>query len=75
MKIDELDRVALACALPEFDLCPGDLGTVVHVYPSGELFEVEFVSLDGRTIAVETLGIDQIRTVQANEVAAARAFG
>jgi len=28
------------------------VGTVVHVYPDGKAFEVEFTTLDGKTAAV-----------------------
>jgi len=34
---------------------------VVHVHRNGEAFEVEFMTLDGNTLAIETLTENQIR--------------
>ena len=53
--IDEHDRVVLTESLSASDLQAGDVGTVVHVYEEGTAYEVEFFSLDGRTVAVETV--------------------
>ena len=38
----EHDVVVLIEAIPEGYLKIGDEGTIVHIYPSGKLFEVEF---------------------------------
>ena len=72
MSIAALNRVVLTKDLPEDRLAAGDVGTVVHVYPSGEAFEVEIFSLTGRTLAVATVAIDALRPVAANDVASAR---
>ena len=69
--IEELDRVVLTVDLPEHGLHRGDIGTVVLVH-GDEGFEVEFVALDGATIAVETLMRDQVRPIGPNEVAHSR---
>ena len=61
-------QVVLASALPALGLEPGDVGVVVHVHPNGAAYEVEFMSLDGRTIGVETLAADQLREVSASAV-------
>lgn len=53
-------------------LAVGDVGTVVHVYRAGKAFEVEFVSLEGETVAVVTLEPGQIRPVERREIAHAR---
>lgn len=53
-------------------LAAGDAGTVVHVYRGDEAFEVEFVSLDGETVAIATLEKTQVRSVQPGEIAHAR---
>ena len=53
--ISELDRVALQKDVTEFGLKKYDMGTVVHVYTNGEGYEVEFLNLNGETIAVITL--------------------
>ncbi|MCC7447508.1 MAG: DUF4926 domain-containing protein, partial [Anaerolineae bacterium] len=49
--IEELDSVVLTVDLPEHSLVAGDIGTVVLVHGKGEGYEVEFVTLDGQTIA------------------------
>lgn len=66
--IPELECVALLVDLPELGLKAGDIGTVVHVYPSGAAYEVEFVDLDGWTIGVETLEQAQIRLARRDEL-------
>ncbi len=71
--IREHDTVILAVDLPEHGLRRGDLGAVVHVYGAGEEFEVEFVALDGETIALVTLGPDSIRTAERDEIPHVRA--
>ena len=53
-KLAERDRAVLTAPLPADGLEVGDVGTVVHVYPDGCAFEVEFTTLDGRTVAVVT---------------------
>ncbi|MEX1993632.1 MAG: DUF4926 domain-containing protein [Steroidobacteraceae bacterium] len=70
--IKEHDRVVLTTDLAGEKLAAGDVGTVVHVYREGKAFEVEFVSLDGETVAVVTLGPGQIRTVERREITHAR---
>lgn len=64
----EHDQVVLACPLPALGLEPGDVGVVVQVHAAGAAFVVEFMSLDGRTVGVETLGADQLRPVSASAV-------
>lgn len=61
--IRELDRVVLTAAVPSQGLVSGDVGTVVHVYPDGKAFEVEFRTLDGGTAAVATVEAGAIRPV------------
>ena len=68
----EHDTVALTRDLPEQGLAAGDLGAIVHVYPDGMAFEVEFVSLTGKTIAVATLPVDAVRPVRDREIAHVR---
>lgn len=64
----EHDQVVLATPLPALGLEPGDVGVVVHVHATGAACEVEFMSLDGRTIGVETLQAHQLRPVSASAV-------
>ena len=72
--IEELDDVILEEDLPEYGLKQGDIGTVVLVHKGGEAYEVEFMTLDGDTIAVMTLLAAQVRPVGEDEIAHARAL-
>lgn len=69
--IRELDSVVLSCDLPEHGLKHGDVGTVVLVHPGGG-YEVEFMALDGETLAVVSLREDQLRPIGRREIAHAR---
>jgi hypothetical protein len=69
--IKELDTVVLTDKLPEHGLQPGDIGTVVLAHDLGG-YEVEFMTLDGETIAVVSLGPQQVRPVGRGEIAQAR---
>ena len=54
--LKEHSQVVLAKPLPSLGLEPGDVGIVVHVYGQGTAYEVEFLTLDGHTVGVETVG-------------------
>jgi Domain of unknown function (DUF4926) len=71
--IEELDRVALTRNLPEHGLIAGDIGAVVGVHQEGRGYTLEFMSLDGNTIAIVTLDAKDVRTIGAREIAHARA--
>jgi hypothetical protein len=66
--ISELDMVVLTNDLSEYGLQKGDVGAVVHIYGAGEAYEVEFVTAEGRTIAVLTLTSVDIRPMAAGEI-------
>jgi hypothetical protein len=66
--IREHDTVVLTRDLPSAGLVAGDVGVVVHVYADGGAYEVEFLSFDGDTIAVETLEAGSIRRVGTRDV-------
>ena len=70
--IAELDEIVLDCDLPGHNLTRGDLGTEVLVHNQGEGYEVEFMTLEGETIAVVTLASAQVRPVGRDEIAHAR---
>lgn len=70
--IREHDRVVLTTPVPTEGLEAGDVGAVVHVYRDGQAYEVEFVTLEGRTAAVVTLEADQVRPVHKREITHAR---
>jgi hypothetical protein len=44
----EHDQVILLMTLPDY-LTKGAQGTIVHVYPSGKVYEVEFITENGNT--------------------------
>lgn len=66
--IQELDLVALLTDRPAIGLRRGAVGTVVHIYGSNDLYEVEFINAKGDTVAVETLSADEIRAVDLGRV-------
>jgi hypothetical protein len=72
--IDELDEVVLTRDLHDHGLAAGDIGTVVLVHDEGKGYEVEFMTLDGETIAVATLRGEQVRAGQHDEIAHARSI-
>ncbi len=66
--IRELDTVVLTHDVDEYGLIQGDIGAVVHCYEDGAAFEVEFVTAEGRTIALLTLDRADIRPIGGREV-------
>ena len=70
--IEELDRVVLQADVPAHGLAAGDVGRVVMVHQGGQGYTVEFLTLAGKTVAVETLSAAQIRAVLPNEITHAR---
>lgn len=71
MAIGELDSVVLTEGLPELGLCRGDIGTIVLAH-GDRGYEVDFVSLDGETLAIISLSPQQVRPVRGREIAHAR---
>lgn len=65
--IQELDRVILKIDLPEYGLEQGDIGTVVMVHQNGAGYEVEFVTLNGDTVAVVSLYNKQIHPISTKD--------
>ena len=70
--IKEHERVVLTRPVPTQALEAGDVGTVVHVYRDGRAYEVEFVTLEGKTAAVVTLEADHVRPVGKRDITHAR---
>ena len=66
--IKELETIVLSRDLPEYGLNRGDIGAVVHCYAEGKAYEVEFVTGEGKTIAVVTLEAKDVRPMHANEI-------
>jgi hypothetical protein len=73
MKFNTLDTVVLNRDLPNEGLRKGDLGAVVQVYaPDG--LEVEFVTASGRTEALVTLKVADVRAVGDSDLISVRPF-
>jgi len=70
--IKELDNVVLTVDLPQYGLAAGDIGTVVMIHPKNEGYEVEFMTLDGETLAVTSLIATQVRPISHKEIAHVR---
>jgi hypothetical protein len=70
--IQELDRIVLAIDLQEYGLKEGDIGTVVLVHQRDKGYEVEFMTLDGETVAVISLFPAQVRPIGRREIAQSR---
>ena len=70
--MQELERVALTDDLPEHRLKAGDIGMVVHVYGEHKGYEVEFVTVNGETVALVSVYPSQIRQLEQDEIASAR---
>jgi hypothetical protein len=51
----------------------GDLGTVVLTHDNRG-YEVEFITLDGDTVAVVSLTLDEVRSIGRHEIAHVRAL-
>jgi len=65
---EELDTVALTHDMETYGLKRGDIGAVVHTYQGRDAFEVEFVTGEGKTVALLTLSKADIRAIGGREV-------
>jgi hypothetical protein len=74
MTYKPLDVVVLDRDIPERGLRRGDLGAVVEVYPPDGL-EVEFVTAAGKTEAVVTLSVRDVRPSGDGDLLAVRHVG
>ena len=70
--IKELDSIVLTVDLPEHGLKKGDVGTVVLLHGKAG-YEVEFMTLSGKTLTVVSLPKEHVRPVGSREIAQARA--
>ena len=71
MKFKVLDTVVLERNFPPHGLKKGDLGAVVEVYePDG--LEVEFVTASGKTTALITVRIGDVRSVADTDLISVR---
>lgn len=72
--IREFESVVLTVDLPELELRKGDLGTVVMIH-GDRGYEIEFIALDGETLAVASVDRTQVRPIAHGEIANARRIG
>ena len=72
MKINEHDCVVLKADFPGESLEAGDVGTVIHIHKGGAAYEVEFTTLDGRTLTVATVESKNLRPVFGRDAAHVR---
>lgn len=68
----ELDSVVLTRDIADTGLKKGDVGAIVHAYGDANAFEVEFVTAEGKTVAVLTLGPADVRPMVDSEILHAR---
>jgi hypothetical protein len=69
MKLKVLDTVVLEKDLPSQGLWRGDVGAVIEVYePDG--LEVEFVTGSGKTQALVTLKVAEVRLITDTDILA-----
>jgi hypothetical protein len=73
--IKELDLVVLRNSIPEQNLKAGDVGTVVLVHKEGQAFEVEFLAMNGETVAIATVNSSQVRPALKKEITNPRLMG
>jgi hypothetical protein len=69
--IRELDSVVLTEDLSDHHLEKGDVGSVVLAHDNAG-YEVEFMTLDGETLAVVSLAPAQVRPIAKGEIAHVR---
>lgn len=69
--IREFEQVVLTVDLPGHGPVRGDIGTAVLLHGK-EGFEVEFVALDGETVAIASLSSGEGRPIGPREIAQAR---
>jgi hypothetical protein len=70
--IQELQQIVLTADLPEHRLKAGDIGVVVLVHGEYEGYSVEFVTLEGETVAVVSVYANQVRPIREGEIAHVR---
>jgi len=72
MNLKEHEPIVLTRGRAEIGLEAGDVGMIVHIHRDGEAFEVEFVTLTGRTVAVVTVPASDLRPISQRDVSHVR---
>ena len=73
--IDLFKEAVLLVDLADVGLERGDVGVVVEIYHNHKGYEVEFMTKEGRTIAVKTLMADQVRAIGQKDMWHVRELG
>lgn len=73
MKFNSIETVVLTKDIEEHNLKKGDLGTVVGIYGDHD-YEVEFLTVGGRTAALISLNEKDIRPVEPRDMVSVRAL-
>lgn len=68
LTLGEGDLAALLVNLPAHGLIRGDVRTVVLVHADGAAYEVEFMTADGETVAVETLRAEEVEPLAGSHI-------
>lgn len=71
---EELETVILRHDIKEYNLKEGDMGAVVNVYDDGKAAEVEFVTATGKTVALVTLNLSDVRRTTKTDILHVREF-
>ena len=71
--IEEHEQVVLAHDLPEHGLVAGDIGAAIAVHQGGAGYTVEFMTVQGETVAIVTVEAGAVRPASAHEVPHVRA--
>lgn len=71
--IKEHEQIVLGRDLPEHGLVAGDIGTVVAVHQGGAGYTLEFMTVQGETVAIVTVELADVRPARAREVPHVRA--
>ena len=66
--IKEYAEIVLMIDKPAKGLIKGDVGVVVEIYGKNEGYEVEFMTKEGKTVAVITLDANEIRPIGKRDI-------
>jgi Domain of unknown function (DUF4926) len=61
--IKEYNEIVLLADKPDKGLLKGDVGIVIEIYDNHEGYEVEFITKEGKTVAVVTLDANEVRPI------------
>lgn len=71
--IEDHDQVILTRNLPGHDLVAGDIATVIAVHEGGKGYTLEFMTVQGDTVAIVTVQSSDVRPARDRELPHVRA--